>query len=348
MNLKRIWIMFRARNHEFFRDTAAFGWNFLFPFLIVGGFAVIFGDGNRAEFRVGVFPWDSTAVSLTQADIPKQVRQLRYVRFIGFSSADAAQEKLKHHKIDLLIRAGSPAGEYWVTDSPKGYLAEQVFKAALAPDACRQAGERREIRGVKIRYIDWLFPGILGMNMMFSALWGVGFVIVRYRKNGVLKRLKVTPLTPFEYLSAQMLSRIFLIMFTLVVMWFGCDLFLHFHMAGSYLSLFLVFLVGGCSLCALGLIVAARGSSEEFSSGVVNFIGWPMMFLSEVWFSIEGAPGWVRQIAEIFPLTHILRAARRVMNDGAGLADVAPELIILSAMTLVCLTLGSLLFSWND
>jgi ABC-type multidrug transport system permease subunit len=186
------------------------------------------------------------------------------------------------------------------------------------------------------------------MNMMFSALWGVGFVIVRYRKNGVLKRLKATPLRAFEYLSAQMLSRIFLLMFTLVVMWVGCDLFFDFNVQGSYLQLGLAFGIGGLSLCALGLVVAARGSSEEFASGIVNFIGWPMMFLSEVWFSLEGAPGWLKHLAEAFPLTHMLRAVRAVMNDGAGFLDIWPELAVLAAMTAVFLLFGSLLFSWND
>ena len=131
------------------------------------------------------------------------------------------------------------------------------------------------------------------MNMMFSALWGVGYVVVRYRKNGVLKRLKVTPLTAFEYLSAQALSRIFLLMFTLTVVWTGCDLIFSFTVLGSYFNLFLVFCLGSLSLTALGLVLASRGTSEEFTTGILNFISWPMMFLSEVWFSLEGAPDWV-------------------------------------------------------
>ena len=73
-----------------------------------------------------------------------------------------------------------------------------------------------------------------------------------------------------------------------------------------------------------------------------------MMFLFEVWFSIEGAPQWIKWIAATFPLTHLLTAARKIMNDGAGLSDVMPELIILSVMTGVCLIIGATLFSWNE
>jgi ABC-type multidrug transport system permease subunit len=170
---------------------------------------------------------------------------------------------------------------------------------------------------------------------------------VRYRKNGVLKRLKVTPLSAFEYLSAQALSRIFLLMFTLVVVWLGCDIIFSFTVLGSYVDLFLIFFLGSTSLTALGLVLASRGTSEEFTTGILNFISWPMMFLSEVWFSLEGAPAWVKSVSNIFPLTHILTAARKIMHDGAGLMDVSVEIGLLVLMTLAFLTLAAGMFSWN-
>jgi ABC-type multidrug transport system permease subunit len=204
------------------------------------------------------------------------------------------------------------------------------------------------VEGDAIRYIDWLFPGILAMNMMFSALWGVGYIIVRYRKNGVLKRLKATPLTAFEYMTAQALSRIFLLLFTLAIVWVGSDLLFSFRVAGSYLDLFIVFFIGAMSLTSIGLLLAARGTSEEFASGALNFIAWPMMFLSEVWFSLEGAPGWVKTLSQFLPLTHLLQAARKIMNDGATLLDVSGQCSAMLATTLACLVLGALLFSWNE
>ena len=348
MNLHRIWVMFKARNAEFFRDKAAFGWNFLFPFLMVAGFGLIFGDDTRGDYKIGIFPYPTERVAVETAQVPEAVKRTRMLQFVGFRDFSTGIGPLRHHKIDLLMEIGTPTPRYWVTDSPKGYLAETLVRSALAPPECRNAGERQEIQGTLIRYIDWLFPGILAMNMMFSALWGVGFIIVRYRKNGVLKRLKATPLTAFEYLTAQLLSRIFLLTFTLVIMWVGCDLFFDFNVQGSYIDLAVTFVVGGLSLSAMGLLVAARGTSEEFASGIVNFISWPMMFLSEVWFSLEGAPRWLRLAAEAFPLTHMLRAVRKVMNEGAGILEIGPEMAVLSAMTLIFLVLGSWMFSWNE
>jgi ABC-type multidrug transport system permease subunit len=136
-------------------------------------------------------------------------------------------------------------------------------------------------------------------------------------------------------------------MFTLVIVWTGCDLIFSFNVQGAYFDLFVIFLLGSLSLTALGLVLASRGTSEEFTTGILNFISWPMMFLSEVWFSLEGAPGWVKSIANIFPLTHMLTAARKVMHDGVGLIEVGPQIMILSLMTLVFLMLGAALFSWN-
>lgn len=344
--------MFKARNREFFRDRAAFGWNFLFPFLLVAGFALMFGSDRHQSYKIGLFPQPPGTIETNDLPLPASVRDTRYLDFIGFTDQASGLDRLQHHKIDLLVAVGRGAEDgpyrYWVSDtSPKGYIAERMFRSALMGKAADGRFQRAPIKGHQVDYIDWLFPGILAMNMMFSALYGVGFVVVRYRKNGVLKRLKATPLLPFEYLTAQMLSRLFVLMFSLIIVWAGCTLIFRFQVLGSYFDLLIAFLLGGASLTAMGLVLAARGTSEEFTNGVLNFLSWPMMFLSEVWFSLEGAPEWVRQVAACFPLTHLLSAVRRIMNEGAAITDVAPQLIILTLMTVAFLSVGAALFSWT-
>jgi ABC-type multidrug transport system permease subunit len=349
MRFKRLWAVFNARNREFFRDREAFGWNFLFPFLIILGFAVIFKGDYTSPFKVGVFPIPpGENIGESIGNLPDTFSGFKAIALVGVKTRDQGMEKLRHHKIDLLVEANTRPVRYWVSDSsPSGSIVERLLREATAPPDDGNRFERKDIQGVQVRYIDWLFPGVLGMNMMFSALYGVGWVVVRYRKNGVLKRLKATPLTAFEYLSAQLLSRIFLLMFTLAIVWVGCDLILDFRVYGSLLNIFIVFLAGSVCMTALGLVIASRGTSEEFANGILNFICWPMMFLSEVWFSIEGAPDWLKAAAKIFPLTHVLNAARKVMNEGAGLMAVMPEMTILCAMTIAFLLVGAALFSWN-
>ncbi len=346
-SLKRMWVIFVARNREFYRDQAGLGWNLLFPFLIIVGFGVIFGGKNFAEYKIGVFPIADKPATPAQLRIPERFKQVQLLEFVPFADQAQGLAKLKHHRIDLLLKAGTNPPQYWISEaSPKGYIVEKLLLGALQPPG-ETLAVKEAVAGRPIRYLDWLFPGILGMNMMFSTLWGVGYVVVRYRKNGVLKRLKATPLRAFEYLTAQALSRLCVLFFSLVVVWIGCDLIFSFQVAGSYLDLAVVFLCGGLCLIALGLLLASRGTSEEMTSGILNFISWPMMFLSEVWFSLEGAPDWVKAVAKIFPLTHMITAARKVMNAGAGLGEVRLELIVLLLFTVICLTIGARLFSWN-
>jgi len=294
--------MFKARNREFFRDRSAFGWNFLFPFLLVAGFGIIFDGKVSTDYKVGVFPVEKAPVAATATGLPERFRGLKQLEFIGFDSLDDGLDKLRHHKVDFLLEVGPRPFRYWVNESsPKGYILQKLFEGSLANPVSTDIARKIQIEGLEIRYIDWLFPGILGMNMMFSALWGVGYVVVRYRKNGVLRRLKATPLTALEYLSAQMLSRLFLLMFTLVVVWTGCHLIFSFTMVGSYVLLALVFFLGSLSLTSLGLILASRGTSEELTTGILNFISWPMMFLSEVCFQLKGHRGGFNYFHRPFP-----------------------------------------------
>jgi len=348
MNFTRIIAILKARNCEFFRDKGSLGWNLLFPFLIVVGFGLIFGGGSRPDYKVGIFPHAEETVVRAELNVPEDLKNETSIEFIPFPSFEIGLEKLNHHKIDMLINLESKEYQYWVSSSsPKGYIVEKLYNSSLIPENMKQLGKKQVIQGKEIRYIDFLFPGILAMNMMFSALFGVGYVIVRYRKNGVLKRLKATPLTALEYLTAQTISRLIILTFMVVVIWIGCDLIFSFNVEGSFFDLVIVFFIGGFSLISLGVIVASRGTNEELTSGILNFLTWPMMFLSEVWFSIEGAPHWIRMFANIFPLTHLLRATRKIMNDGQGLVDVVPEISILLIMTAVFLTIGASLFSWR-
>ncbi len=343
--LKRIWTIFVIRNREFIRDRSAFGWNVAFPFLIILGFSLMFSQESQSLYKVGVVP--PASVSAQSETLPAQYerfRAMRYLEFITFSGLEPALDRLAHHRIDLVVDPASR--RYWINmTSPKGYIAEKLLEAAAGGTGPSFA--REVITGRQVPYVEWLFPGVLGMNMMFSALFGVGYVVVRYRKNGVLKRMSVTPLRPFEFLTAQILSRMFILIATTALVYAGCALLFGFECRGSYLTLLLVFTLGGFSMVALGLLVASRSSSEEFAGGVLNVISWPMMFLSEVWFSLEGAHPWVRKFSAVFPLTHMIDASRKVMNDGAGIAGIHAQVMALSAMSAFFLILGSVLFSWQ-
>jgi ABC-2 type transport system permease protein len=154
-------------------------------------------------------------------------------------------------------------------------------------------------------------------------------------------------LTPLEFLSAQLASRLWLILGSTVLVFIGTHWVIRFPMHGSYLNLFIVFALGAISLMSLGLLVAARTTSEEFAAGLLNVMSWPMTFLSGVWFSLEGVHPFLQKAAQLAPLTHIIDAARAVMLDGAGFAEISGHLLALGAMSAIAMGLGVWLFRWD-
>lgn len=343
--MKRFLAVFHARNKEFVRDRASLGWSLFFPILLVFGFAFIFGGDGQDVFKVAVLGGLPPVEARAEVGAP-QFFETQHVRFVPVDDLDDALRRVGQHRFDLLLDPGESTGRprYWInSSSAKGYLVERILWGSSAPGRYR----KETVEGREIRYIDWLVPGLLSMNMMFGALFGIGYVIVRYRKMGVLRRLKATPLSAFEFLAAQVTSRMVLLLGTTALVYFGSNLFLRFQMVGSYLDLILVFVLGALALTALGLVISARTSSEELAGGLLNLLTFPMMILSGVWFSLDGAPNWVVQIARIFPLTHVNDAARAVMTDGADLVAIAPQIGVLVVMTLIFLALGAALFRWE-
>ncbi|MES9947404.1 MAG: ABC transporter permease [Candidatus Thiodiazotropha sp.] len=332
MSLRRFLAALQARNLEFLRDHTALGWNLIMPVLIVMGFAFAFTTGQEELYKVGLYgdPEQNQSVD--------DFLKTRYVDFIPVDDLSKMIDKVDRHQIDLLLDLQN--NRYWVNStSPKGYLLEQL----LSPYGL----QRETLSGSEIRYVDWVIPGVLGMNIMFSALFGVGYVIVRYRKNGVLKRLRATPLRAFEFISAQIASRLLMIVAVTVLVYAGTDLLVDFRMVGSYWLLFLILILGALSMISVGLLVAARITSEEAANGLLNLMSWPMMLLSGVWFSLEGSHPFVQNLALALPLTHMVDAARVVMIEGAGFTDVASQLFILTLFTLCFVIIGSKTFRWE-
>lgn len=338
MTWNRIYALFVARNLEFMRDRSALAWNVVLPVLIIFVFAYAFTEDNPEKFKVGL-----VADGALQ-DAAAQFRDTRYIKFIEFDEAQANLHKVERHQVDLLFDANGD--RYWINrTSPNGYIVEKLLIAAYADSSATL--HKILVEGDEVRYLDWVIPGVIGMNIMFGALFGIGYVIVRYRKFGVLKRLSATPVTAMEFLSAQILSRLWLLLVVNLVIFIGMDLFLDFRMHGSYFDLLLVFVLGCVNLICCGLVVAARISSEEVANGVLNLFSWPMMFLSGVWFSLEGAHPLMQKFALLLPLTHITEAAREIMIDGVGIIGIADHLLVLGISSVILLWIGARIFRWE-
>ncbi|MDF1566390.1 MAG: ABC transporter permease [Spirochaetaceae bacterium] len=330
--MQKLFALMHARNMEFIRDKGTLFWNLVFPIFLVFGFAFAFSGGDDALFKVGI---------IGGPENPDVFPGISSVDLVSYDETDLALNKLRHHQIDMVVDYGER--EYYVNEeSSKGEVAETLFLAGGAPGF-----ERRAVSGEPIRYVDWFVPGVIGMNMMFSCIFGVGWIIVRYRKNGVLKRLKATPVRAVEFVSAQLISRLYIVLLTAAVVYTGSNFFLKFMMQGSYLNLLLVTAIATVCMISFGLVFAARIKSEELANGLMNVALWPMMAFSGIFFSLEGTPLALQKIARAFPLTHYVEASRAIMLDGATLGEIMPNLIVLVGLTALFLLVSSLTFKWE-
>ena len=349
--MKQIFALWMARNREYYRDKGSLFWSFIATPLIVIILALAFSAESNNIFRVGVFSSQGAIADTSKLISPLSPRIFLdepTVEVIEYKNLKDAIRKIQLHKLDILIDSVR-ADRYWINpESEKGLLLERMLKTKSLTITPKIVWERKEIEGQKIRYIDWAIPGILAMNIMFSGLWGIGYIIVRYRKNGVLKRLQATPLSAWKFLASQALSRLCIMLAVTTIVFVGCNFFIDFMMIGSYFLLLLVAVSGNLAIISMSLLMAARTSSEDLANGLLNLISFPMLLLSELWFSLDGAPQWLQNFSQMLPLTHLVAAARGVMLEGAGFLEIAPQLIVLTLMAALFVTLAAFLFRWDD
>ena len=344
--MKKMLALISARNKEFYRDRTALIWTLVFPFIVLAGFTYGYSGRQDPILRLSVYPTASSSQPLISA-----LRETPGVELKFTDDEKAALHKLSHYETDLLISSigdGSHLVYSMNSDSDKGKLSERLLNlTAEKQGPSHPALEQRTVSGRHLRYSDWLLPGLLAMNIMFGSMFGVGYVIVRYRKNGVLKRLRATPLSAFQFLAAQVVSRMLLMLVTSFMVLGGAMLLIGFRPQGSLIDFAVFLCASSAAMIALGLVVAARITTEEVAEGVLNLMTWPMIFLSGIWFSLEGASRWVLFGAKLMPLTHVVDGLRSILIEGAGLAQLVPQITVLLALSGVFLLIGSAIFRWR-
>jgi ABC-type multidrug transport system permease subunit len=197
------------------------------------------------------------------------------------------------------------------------------------------------------RYIDFLIPGLIGFNLMGSGIWGTGFTIVDARKRKLLKRLAATPMSRSEYLASFLLSQLVLLVIAVAVMLLFGTLVFDVPVRGSLVTLAVTCCVAGVAFVALGLCIAARPRTVEAASGLMNLAMLPMWVFSGVFFSSSHFPAVMQPVIKALPLTAANDALRAVMLEGAGLAGVFPELVVLGVWLVLSFALALKLFRWT-
>jgi ABC-2 type transport system permease protein len=332
-----------ARLKEFLRETEAIFWVFGFPLLLTLLLGFAFREKPPDRIPVGVVngPLAQARLKALSASPALQPRV--------YSDSDGL-EALRRGKISLLIEVGAQPVYRFDPTRPDARTAR-----VEADDALQVAAGRRDVlkaREVKVqeqgsRYIDFLVPGLLGMNLMGTGMWGMGFTIANARMKKLLKRLIATPMRKSDYLIAQFLSRLVFLVIEIVTVvgfaWIAFGVRVH----GSWLLFALICLLGGMAFASIGLLVASRARTLEAVSGLMNLTMMPMWLCSGVFFSYERFPDAAKPFIRVLPLTALNDALRGVMNDALTLPQVAPQLINLALWTIVTYVIGLKIFRWQ-
>jgi ABC-type multidrug transport system permease subunit len=335
----------RVRYREFFREPEAVFWVFVFPILLAAGLGIAFR--NRAPERtivaVVATPGDSTLLMALRSGPELQALPM----------TDSAAAQALRTGDAVLVVTRTPAGgiEYRYDETRP----ESRTARLLADDALQRAEGRQDPVPVRerlveergARYIDFLIPGLLGMNLMGSGIWGLGFAIVDARKKRLLKRLIATPMSRWQYLASFALSRLTLLFLEVGLLLGFAVLVFGVPVRGSVPLLLLICLLSSLCFASLGLLIASRAQTIEGASGLMNLAMLPMWIFSGVFFSSSRFPEAIQPLIQALPLTAVIDALRGNVLRGAGLTAIAPELGIILAWMVVSFGLAVKLFRWR-
>jgi ABC-type multidrug transport system permease subunit len=324
----------------FLREPEALFWVFVFPILLAVGLGIAFRNRPADVLDVG-----ATTTQLAQAlNVDKGLRA---------TVMDEAQgtHDLATGRIVVLVIAHDSGVVYKFDDTnPDGrsarLLADRaVEKAAGQKDALTTSNDLVHATGA--RYIDFVVPGLLGMNLMGSAIWGLGFSIVEARQKKLLKRYVASPMPRWQYLMSFLLSRMLLLVIE-VLFFLGFAKFVFgVPFRGSLVELGALCVLTSLSFSTLGLLIASRARTMEAASGLMNLAMLPMWILSGVFFSATRFPALLQPLVRALPLTAAIDALRGNMLQGMSLAQMTAPVMVLVAWLLVCFAVSLRIFRWR-
>jgi ABC-2 type transport system permease protein len=333
----------KARLREFLREPEAVFWVFVFPILLAFALGIAF----RAKVDPPVYAGVEQAAGAEALLRTLQSAPGISVRLLAAGRVDAA---LRNGEVQLVVKPGMPPVYRYDPSRAESRLARLAVDEALQAAAGRRDAWRARAEQVILpgsRYIDWLIPGLLGMNIMGTGLWGIGFTIVQARTKKLLKRFVATPMVRSHYLLAHLLARLLFLGLEVAALMIFAWLVFHVPMRGSLVAFLGIALLGALSFGGLGLLLASRARTIEAVSGLMNFAMLPMWVLSGVFFSSANFPAAVQPFIRALPLTALNDGLRAVMLDGLSLVRLGPQILVLALWGVVCFSVALRIFRWQ-
>jgi ABC-type multidrug transport system permease subunit len=334
--------LFLFRWREFYREPQILFWALIFPL----GIMVILGLAFRPKppepmpVLVAASPQDPIVAALETSTYDGQ----HALKVIAKPLAEA-ENALRRGDAAVLVIPGPPIVYRFDETHPEARQTRLLIDRALRPEDPIARDENKPARGS--RYIDWLVPGLLGMQIMNGSLWGVGFALVEMRSKKLLKRFAVTPMKRGHFLLATALYRFLVVGIEAVLMFAFAMVAFKVPLSGSALAFGVVAGIGTFSMLTLALLVAARPRNTEVAAGIMNIPMLPQMFMSGVFFSSTRFPDVMQPVIKTLPLTALIDGLRRIANEGGGIESVSREIVVLAVWAVVLLVLALRSFRWS-
>ncbi|MCZ6597702.1 MAG: ABC transporter permease [Planctomycetota bacterium] len=349
--LEEIRELTRVRTLLFLREPEALFWVFVFPLILAAVLGFAFRDTGAAESRVAVLA--ASESDKAAAELVATLEGVEHLEVELVTNREEALLGLRNGSYDVIVHPGEPPTLRLDPTRPPSEAAKLRIELALRAGGDPQDGEREslyvveEVKEKGARYVDFLFPGLLGLNLMGTGMWSVGFAVADMRQRKVLKRMLVTPMRRSSFLLSFFLSRLaFFLLEVIVLVAFGVwVLGVPFRTGlGGFLALCVV---GAFIFSGLGLLTTARAKTIEGASGLMNFVMMPMWLASGVFFSYERFPDAIQPLLRVLPLSALNDALRAMMLDGEGLAGIWTELAIQLAWGGIAFFLALRIFRWE-
>jgi ABC-2 type transport system permease protein len=334
-----------VRYREFYREPEAIFWVFLFPVLLTAGLGIAFRSRAPERTPVALVARGTRDSALARRLAAADGLKLRLL------SDSAAAQALRTGDVALVALPSASGIVYrYDPERPDARTARLLVDAEVQHTAGRTdpvPASDRTVREAGARYIDFVVPGLLGMNLMGSGIWGIGFAVVDARRKHLLKRLVATPMSRGEYLASFVLSRLTFLIFEVALLLGFAVLVFGVPVRGSLPFLGAICLLSALAFSSLGLLIAARPRTVEGVSGLMNVVMLPMWILSGVFFASTRFPDAVQPLIKALPLTAVIDALRATMLRGAGPGQLLPELAIIAGWLVASFLLAVRLFRWR-
>jgi ABC-2 type transport system permease protein len=343
-----------ARIIELKREPEVVFWVFIFPLLLAGGLGIAFRNKPADVTSVVVIAGAGAQKTLAMLDNPDKNSPAHSPIRATVLDRDAALKAFHVGKYDLVIES-NPDGSYiyyYDPARPESVLSRGEIDAALQSAAGRKDALTTSAQSSNepgSRYIDFLIPGLLGMNLMNSGMWGVGFALVEMRQRKLLKRFVATPMRRSDFLLALTSSRLVLMVIEVgLLLGFGVLVF-HMRVQGlrSILSVLMLASLGAVTFGGVGLLTACRAQKIESVSGLINLVMMPMWIFSGVFFSYQKFPAIAHPFIKALPLTALNDALRSTIIEGAPLSAQSGRLLVLAVWGGVSFILALRWFRWT-